>query len=46
MGEDGKEAALSFDETREQLLEGLDNARRLVEQAKFMLGGESDESPA
>lgn len=46
MGEDGEEAVLSFDETREQLLEGLGNARRLVEQAKFMLGGETDESPA
>ena len=46
MGEDGEEPALSFDETREQLLEGLDNARRLVRQARLMLGGESDESPA
>ena len=46
MGEEGEEAARSFDETREQLLEGLDKARRLVKQAKFMLGGESDESPA
>ena len=36
MGEEGEEAARSFDETREQLLEGLDKARRLVKQAKFM----------
>ena len=40
------DAPRSPDEAREQLREGLDNARRLVEQAKFMLGGESDESPA
>ena len=46
MGEEGEDAALSFDETRERLLEGLDNARRLVAQARFMLGGDSDESPA
>lgn len=46
MGEEGEEAARSFDETREQLLEGLDKARKLVKQARFMLGGESDESPA
>jgi len=36
----------SLDETRAQLSAGLDKARRLVEQARFMLGGENDESPA
>lgn len=36
----------NLDETRAQLSAGLDKARRLVEQARFMLGGENDESPA
>jgi hypothetical protein len=39
-------APASLDETRTQLSAGLDKARRLVEQARFMLGGENDESPA
>jgi hypothetical protein len=39
-------APASLDETRAQLTAGLDKARRLVEQARFMLGGENDESPA
>jgi hypothetical protein len=39
-------ASASLDETRAQLTAGLDKARRLVEQARFMLGGENDESPA
>jgi hypothetical protein len=47
MREPSDETAPSFDEAREQLREGLENARRLVEQARFMFGGgESDESPA
>ena len=39
-------APASLDETRAQLTAGLDKARKLVEQARFMLGGENDESPA
>lgn len=41
-----EETASSLDETQTRLREGLDKARKLVEQARFMLGGESDESPA
>jgi hypothetical protein len=39
-------AASSPDEAQARLHEGLDNVRRLVKQARFMLGGENDESPA
>lgn len=46
MRDNTEEAAPSFDEAREQLREGLDKARKLVDQAKVILGGESDESPA
>jgi hypothetical protein len=46
MREDADDPPPSFDETRAQLHEGLDKARKLVERARFMLGGDSDESPA
>ena len=36
MGEDAEEPVPSFDETRARLREGLDNARNLVEQARFL----------
>lgn len=46
MRDNADETAPSFEEAREQLREGLDKARKLVERARFRLSGESDESPA
>jgi hypothetical protein len=39
-------ASAELEDARTRLSAGIDNARRLVQQARFMLGGENDESPA
>lgn len=46
MADDEEHLPATLDEARTQLRDGLDNARKLVEQARFMLSGESDESRA
>ena len=46
MPESPDEAPPTLEQTQAQLREGLDNARKLVEEAKFMLRSEGDESAA
>ncbi|MGV3556268.1 MAG: hypothetical protein ACO1OD_13545 [Croceibacterium sp.] len=46
MADEEENLPTTLDEARTQLRDGLDNARKLVERARAMLSGESDESPA
>jgi len=46
MADHPEEVPASLEQTQAALRESLDNARKLVEQAKFMFRGDSDESAA